>query len=157
MYTLCKTIGKKQPTLQDHSQKMPPSRKLVHNISLSSLNTSQRCCSHCNSVHPTTSSTKSRRIRAPHCRNDRQHPLTSSSHRHHYQYTNTDTDVTRIPRKLTRCLNPKTTTKNKTSYQVSHFTTINLLSSKDTYLITDTTTDGHTSFHTLQSNYQPRK
>ena len=95
-------LVQKKPPLQDHHQKKPPSIKMTSYTSMSILNTSQRCCSHCNSVHTSTSSTKSRKIRAPHYRSDRQHPLTLSSYRHHCQNTNTEANTNRSPSKTTR-------------------------------------------------------
>ena len=121
--------------------------KMVSNTSLSNLNTSHICCSHCNSVHPTTSSTKPR-TRAPITKMIGHHPLTSSNYRHHCQSTNTEIDATRKPSKMRRCLSQETTTSNTTSQQFSHFTTVNPISNMDTCLITDTTIEGHTSLHT---------
>ena len=140
--------GAKLPPFQDHfhesvtpSQdlpwKTPPSRKHEINTSTSYLNTRQRYCSHSTNVHPTTPSTKPRKIRAPHHRNDRQHPLTSSIYRQHCCHsTNTETDATRSPSEMCRCLSPEITSDN-ISPQVSHFTTVNPISSRNTCLITD--------------------
>ena len=126
---------------------MPTSIKMISNTSVSNLNTSQRCCSHCNSVHP-TSDTKPRRIRSPNHRNDRQHPLISSSYRSHCQSTNIKFDPARSPSELIRCLSPEITSNNISPQQVSHFTTVNPISSMDACLITETAIDVHTSFHT---------
>ena len=49
---------------------------------------------------------------------------------------------------MSRCLSQHTTTSSISPQQVSHFTSVNPISSMDTYLITDTAIDGHTSFHT---------
>ena len=73
--------------------------------------------------------------------------LTSGYYRHHGQSTNTEIDQPRSPSKMSRCLSQETTTKIPPQ-QVSHFTTVNPVSSMDTCLITDTTIDGHTSFNT---------
>ena len=121
---------------------------MASHTSTSNLNTSQRCCSHCNSVNHTTSSTRSRKIRVPYCRNDRQHPLTLSSYRHHCQGRDTEIKATRSPSEMSRCLSQETTTNNISPQKGSHFTTVNPISSMDTSLITDIAIDGHNSFHT---------
>ena len=89
---LSRPKGVKLPHFQDHSKYHPFARpfpedaphqgNMISNTSTTYLNTSLRYCSHCNSVYPTTSSTKPRRIRSHHCRYDRQNPLTSSIYRH---------------------------------------------------------------------------
>ena len=85
-YPLSRTFFNSVPPFQAHwhksnppfarpSKEHAPIKKMASHISMTTL-TSQRCCSHCNSVHPTTSSTRSSNIRALLPRNDRQHPLT---------------------------------------------------------------------------------
>ena len=49
---------------------------------------------------------------------------------------------------INTCLKPETASKTF-HQQVSHLTTHNTVSSLETYLITDTTTDGHTAFFTM--------
>ena len=121
---------------------------MISDASVSNLNTYQRCCSHCNSVIPTTPRTRSRKIRPPNCRNDRQHPLALNSYKHHCESRDTEIKATRSLSEINRCLSQDNTTNNISPQQVSHFTTVNPISSMDTSLITDTTIDGHTSFHT---------
>ena len=89
-----------------------------------------------------------------HHRSDRQHPLNLNNYRYHCQNTNIESNTTRGPHKTTRspseintCLSQDITT-DIPPQQVSHFTTVNPISSMDTSLITDTAIDGHTSFHT---------
>ena len=133
---LHKTITRRCPS---------PSRKMVSNTSTNNLNTSQRCGRHCYSVHPTTSSTKPRRV-SPHHRNKWQHPLMSGNYKHHCHCTNTEMDATRSLSELISCLSPEIT--SIPPQQASHFATANPISSMDICLITDTTIDRHTSFHT---------
>ena len=87
--------------------------------------------------------------------NDGQHPLTCSSYRLHCQIKTlklmqpeAPSENTRSHREMSRHLSQDTTTSNISLQQVSHFKTVNPISSMDTILITDTTIDGHTSFHT---------
>ena len=104
---------------------------------------SKRCCSHCSSVHPIISTRKSRSNRAPHCRYNRPHSPTSSNYGHPITSTAMETQSN-------RCLSPYPATSSTTPpHQVSHFTAINPLSNVETSSITDTTTNGDTSFHTV--------
>ena len=143
-------MAQKQPPLQDYHWKMPPPLKMVSHTSASTLNTSQRYCSHCNSVSPTTSSIRSRKNRVPHCKSDRQNPLILSSYMHHCQNTNIEAKTTRSPSKTTRSPSKinnhlsQDITTDIPLQQVSHFSTVNPLSSVETSLITDTAIDGNT-------------
>ena len=127
---------------------------MVTNTITNIQNISQRCCSYCNSVHTNTSSRRSRKVRAPHCRSNRNNSPSLNSLRCHCQNINNAASTTCRPSNATRslskintCLNPDTTS-NTFQQQVSHLTTHNPVSSLETSLATDTTIDGHISFHT---------
>ena len=132
-------------------RRCPPWKKMVSSTSVTCQTLLQRCYSHWNSVNPTTLSTKSRSIRAPIAERQAT-PLTSSNCRWDCQSTNTETNVTRSPSEISRCLSPETTTDNTTSHQVSHFTAVNPLSSLETSLITDIATYG-SLWYNFTNNY----
>ena len=116
----------------------------------STQNTSLRCCSHCNKVLADTSSRKTRKNRAPHCRSDRQNPPILNSLRCHCQSVNNATSTTSGPSDATDInthLKPDTAS-NTFHQQVSHLTAHNTVSSWETNLVTDTVIDGQTEFHT---------
>ena len=123
---------------------------MVTNTVRSTQDTNQRYCSHCNMVHANTSSRNIRKNRAPHCRGDRQNPLISNSLRCHCQNVNKEVHITSGPSDSTEInTSLKTETASNTFHQqVSHLTAHNTVSCLETYLVTDTVTDGHKAFFT---------
>ena len=123
---------------------------MVTNTMRSTQNTSQRCCSHHNKVHTSTSSRNIRKNRAPHHRSNRQNPIIINSLRCHCQSVNNAASTTSGPSNATdinTCL--KHDTASNTFYQqVSHLTAHNTVSSLKTNLVSDTAIDGQTEFHT---------
>ena len=128
----------------------PPFSKMVTNTVRSTQNTNQRCCSHCNKVHTSTSSRNIRKNRAPHYRSNRQSPTNLNSPRHHCQSVNNAASTTSGPSNATEINThlQHDTVSNTFHQKVSHITTHNTVSSLETYLATDTMTDGHTEFFT---------
>ena len=113
--------------------------------------TNQRCCSHCNKVHTNTPSSDIRKNKAPHCKSDRQSPTNLNSPRCHCQDVSNTASTTSGPSDATDiniCLKPETAS-NTSHQQVSHLATHNTVASLETHLITDTTIDGQTEFHTM--------
>ena len=124
---------------------------MVVNTTMYIQDIKQRCCSHCNKVHAITSCRNTRNNRAPHCRSNRQSPPKLNSPRHHCQDVNNTASTTSGPSdatKINTCLQPDTASNTFHHQQVSHLTSHNMASSIETNLITDTTLDGHTAFHT---------
>ena len=91
---------------------------------------------------PQNTKPKSRGTRASQYRNNRPQSIMKSNCRHSSTPMNTETESS-------RSLSLDTASNSTTTpHQVSHFTALNPLSCLETSLITDTATDGHTSFHT---------
>ena len=108
---------------------------MVTNTTVSGQNTSKRCCSHCDSVHTSTSDKTSSKNRAPHHRSHRQNPPTLNSLWCHCQdinnaacTTSRPSDTTRSPTNINTCMKPDTTSCTF-HQQVSHLTTHNTVSS----------------------------
>ena len=124
---------------------------MVINTIMDIKDTKQRCCSHCNKVHAYTSHRITKKNRAPYYRSDRQSPPKLNSPRRHCQDATNTASTTSGPRNATKIntrLQPDTASKTFHHQQVSHMTSHNMASSIETNLITDTTLDGHTAFHT---------
>ena len=141
-------LAQKQPPSQDHSQQMPPMMKngIQHYHKLPKhqqemLLLLQQC-------PPYNIKQEIKMQECHHHKNYRQHPLTTGSCRHPSQSTHTQTDASRSLSELSRYLHLGAITTSTTPHQVSHFTTLNPLSSVETCLIIDITTDRQTSFHT---------
>ena len=123
---------------------------MVTNTVRSTQDTKQRCCSHCNKVHPNTSSRNIRKKQSPHCRNDRLRPTNLNSPRHHCQDVNNTASTTFGPGNATE-INTHLqhyTASNTFHRQVSHLTAHNTVTSLETHLVTDTVIDRQTEFHT---------
>ena len=123
---------------------------MVTNTTMNTQNTSQRCCSHCSSVHTNTSSKGFRKTEPPTVEVTGTPPNFKQPKSNAASNTCGPSDATRIPRDIKTHLKPDTTS-NIFQQQVSHFTTYNTVCSLETSLVTDATIDGQTSFHrTLQ-------
>ena len=148
MFPFLKTIGTEATPSQDHFQKPLINKNGIEHF-YKQPKAQQKMLQSLEQCPPHNIRYKTKKSQSPlHCRNDRQHPLTSSSHRHHCHTTTTKVDANRSPSKLVRHLSPDIISDNISPQQVSHFTIVNPISSMDTCLITDTAIDGHTSFHT---------
>ena len=139
------------PCLKTINKRYLTFSKMVTNMTIDIQDTKQRCCSHCNKVHVYTSHRNTRKDRVPYCRSDKQSPPKLNSHRCHCQDAPNTASTTSGPSdttKINTCLQPNTALNTFHHQQVSHLTSHNMASSIETKLITDTTLDGHTAFHT---------